>query len=79
MTTAAMVHPGEELVKAKTEHWLNPNKGKANNTKGKASVIPAKRRLVKSMMLDFLLRLAASLCSSATKSNKQKMQATQKV
>ena len=45
------LNPNEELARSKTEPWFKPKIG---------SVIPAKRRLVKRMMFDYILHIFLS-------------------
>ncbi|KAL7246132.1 hypothetical protein ACSBR2_001297 [Camellia fascicularis] len=55
MVVVVVMKPIEEVVEAKTEPFFKPKKG---------SVIPAKRRLVKTMMFDYIAQSMASLFCS---------------
>ncbi|KAL7246135.1 hypothetical protein ACSBR2_001300 [Camellia fascicularis] len=55
MVVVVVMKPIEEVVEAKTEPLFKPKKG---------SVIPAKRKLVKTMMFDCIAQSTASLFCS---------------
>ncbi|KAL7246129.1 hypothetical protein ACSBR2_001294 [Camellia fascicularis] len=60
MVVVVVMKPIEEVVEAKTEPLFKPKKG---------SVIPAKRRPVKTMMFDYIAQSMASLfCSCRRRS-----------